>query len=75
MQTAEKYGKTTRKTLTEFRTAPKKLPPPARKTDLQVWAAAAQISKLETKNKGKRDEDKGREREGEREGERERVRE
>ena len=39
--------------LTEFRTAPKKLPPPTRKTDLQVWAAAAQISKLETKTKAK----------------------
>ena len=72
MQTAEKYGKTTRKTLTEFRTAPKKLPPPARKTDLQVWAAAAQISKLETKTKAKgmkTKEEREREREREREDE------
>ena len=67
MQTAEKYGKTTRKTLTEFRTAPKKLPPPTRKTDLQVWAAAAQISKLETKTK-----EKGMKTKEERERERER---
>ena len=65
LKTTEKCGETVGKHLPKWKTAPKKLPPPIRKTDLQVCAPADNISKLVTKRgeKGGRQ----RKREGERE--------